>query len=76
MSINKEKIRTTFYPNLIIKNDMITLETIEYQQIMNDIKYPKPKCKTPYCDKDTRAFNDGFCYSCGNKKLLLNNQKQ
>lgn len=47
---------------------MKTSETFEYERAMEDIKYPKPKCKIPYCGNNVKSFNDGLCLPCSKKK--------
>lgn len=41
---------------------MWTSEQGEHERAINDIKYPKPKCRIAYCGKNVEPFNDMLCF--------------
>ncbi len=49
---------------------MWTSEQGERERAINDMKYPKPKCRASGCGNDTQVFSDGFCYSCDLKNKV------
>ena len=42
---------------------MKSFENFESEMAMNNMKYPKPKCRIPGCGNNCQAFNDRLCYA-------------
>ena len=47
---------------------MWTSEQLYYQEAINNLKYPKPKCRVTTCSRKVEPFNDGLCFVCGQDK--------